>query len=595
MTHWKKFLALFDRTSRIQFSWLFFFTLIGAAFEAVGVGMIMPFIAVMNDPQIIWQRPELAAVYRFLSLGNANQFLVASGIALLAIFILKNFYLAGLFHFQYKFIFDRHLKLSAALMETYLGSPYTFHLQRNSAELLRNVTAEVNALVIGILIPGMVVLTEAIVVIILIGLLFAVEPIASLSALAVLGGVYVLFHYFIQKRIGTHGLKRQQYNQALIQSVQQALGGIKESLVLERTPHFLRVFQKQSSGFALSQRIYSTINQLPRLLIETFVIGTMLLVVMVLFKLGYDPRSLAPILGLFGMAAFRIMPSASRILSSFTTLRFYIPSVATLHRELVNERPAFSQTVVTDTPLAFKDSIEVQNVSYQYPETERYALQGISLSIPKGSAIGLVGPTGSGKTTLVDIILGLLSPTQGRILVDKKDISEHISSWRKLIGYIPQFIYLCDDTIRNNIAFGISPEYIDERAVMEAIHAAQLDALIPRLPEGLDTVVGERGIRLSGGERQRLGIARALYHNPKVLIMDEATASLDNETERALTEAIKKLSGMKTLIIIAHRLSTVKGCSAIYVLKDGKIEAVGTYEELLQKNDNFKRLVELAL
>lgn len=604
MELWKQFLSLFDRQSKIRFLWLSFFMLIGGIFEAIGIGMIMPFIAIMNDPNIIWQRKKITFIYNFLGFDNTTHFLLFIGASLFLIFIIKNCYLAALSYFQYNFIFDKYINLSSTLMETYLQNPYTFHLQRNSAELLKNITTEVSGLVIGILIPGMIVLTESIVVIVLIAFLFIIQPIASITSMVILGGMYLLFHSFIQKKIGSYGLKRQHYSQTLIQSVHQALGGIKEAVVLGRTSYFLEVFQQQSAGYAAAFRVYSTTSQLPRLLIETLVIGSMLLVIMILLQLNYDAQSLAPILGLFGMAAFRLMPSANRILSNCTSLRFYLSSIPVLHRELtlIKKKNISSpnllknqSNIISESLISFRSSIEMRKVSYKYPETERYALHDISLKVSKGEVVGLVGPTGSGKTTLVDIILGLLNPTEGNVLVDGKDIFENVTSWRRLIGYIPQFIYLCDDSVRNNIAFGLKSEEINEEKIRSAVHAAQLETLIKNLPQGLDTVVGERGVRLSGGERQRLGIARALYHSPEILIMDEATASLDNQTEHAVTEAIKKLYRTKTIVIIAHRLSTLKDCDCIYLIKNGTIEALGEYEQLLETNDNFRNLAKLAL
>lgn len=595
----RKLLSFFDRREKIKLLGISFLMLLGAAFEAMGLGLIVPFIGVMNDPALIQKKSPLKFIYDLFHLQSPSQFLLLMGCGLFAIYLFKNCFLALLYYIQNRFVFSKQVSLSSYLLQCYFKSPYVFHLQRNSAELLRNLTGEIGSLFIGILIPLMTLTTESIIVTVLVGMLFVVQPAVSFFSVFLFGALTFLFYKLIHKKIGAYGKDRQRYNQLMIQSVHQGLGGIKESIILGRTGFFLKVFRDNSTGYAIANRVYLTIIQFPRLFIETIIIGGMVFVVMIMLYMGYSFQALAPILGLFGMTSFRLMPSFNRILNSVSSLKFYSPSIKVIYHDLNTFKPGnkpttFKKTIPNPYSLSFENKIDLQDIIFNYPETSIPTLNSLSLTIRKGESVAFVGSTGSGKTTLIDIILGLLKPASGKVQTDGRDISKNLFAWRSLIGYIPQVIYLCDDTIEKNIAFGLTENEIDSIKLKKSIKSAQLEDLIARLPDGLRTTVGERGVRLSGGERQRIGIARALYHNPPILIMDEATSSLDNKTEREVTKSISMLTGSKTLIIIAHRLSTVKNCHRIYIVKEGQIADSGSYEELVHQNADFKKLACLG-
>ena len=513
---------------------------------------------------------------------------------LLSVYLFKNAYLAILTYWQYRFLYQKQMSLSARLLKLYLNSPYTFHLQRNSAELVRNVTSEVPLIFAGVLIPMLILTTEIMVMGCITVLLLIAEPLSSAIAAIFLCVSIFCLNKIIRKQMNGQGLIRQEQSGQMIKWVNQGLGGIKETKVLGREAFFLNTFAKSTQAYSKANLIVGLATQLPNLFIDTVLIASVLLIVIFSLIQGREIRSILPMVSLFAISSLRLMPSAKRIISTLTTIRYSKDSVDVVHYDLISLETTSTQASLiksnqTSSHL-FQNSIELKDIHYQYPNASKLSLLGISLSITKGQAIALVGESGSGKTTLVDVILGLLPPSQGEILVDEENILSNLTNWQSQIGYIPQSIYLCDDTIRSNIAFGVPLDQINEEQVWKSLKAAQLGELIRNLPDQLDTLVGERGIRLSGGQRQRIGIARALYHDPEVLIMDEATAALDNNTEREFMEALESMSKDKTMIMIAHRLSTVKNCEHLYLMQQGKIIGSGTYNELLSQSIEFRLL-----
>jgi ATP-binding cassette, subfamily B, bacterial PglK len=362
---------------------------------------------------------------------------------------------------------------------------------------------------------------------------------------------------------------------------------------MNRQNWFVVKFQKSMKLLSKTEIFRETISQSVRPIMESIAVIGMLFIVLFLLQQGHSIGILASILALFALAIQRLLPAINSIVGEYNKLRYHVYSVKPVYEDIINFRKYSKENKKENIEkTTLKDKIELKNISYTYPESKEEVLKNISLSIPKEKAVGFVGATGSGKTTLIDLILGLLEPTKGNILVDGKDIRNNLKAWHKNIGYIPQFIYLSDDTIANNIAFGLTEKEIDQEKLKEAIEASQLDEFVKRLPNGLDTFIGERGIRLSGGQRQRVGIARALYNNPEILVMDEATSSLDNITEKFVIQAIENLKKERTVIIIAHRLTTVKNCDKLYLIKDGRIIDEGTYEELLKNNGDFKLMAD---
>lgn len=561
----------------------------GAIAEAVGVGAIFPLILLLQDPAAALQKPLFAKAHLLLGAPAPREFLIWIGGAVLLIYLLKNCLLTLLYHWQFRFVYGLQVNVASRLFTGYLFSPYPFHLQRNSAELLKNITNEVQSAFHNFMVPGLLLLSELLVAGIIIAVLVAVNPIAATTA-AVAGGLLTFgFFRMVRAKTRRRGELQQMHNEGMMKWVNQALGSIKETKVLGCESYFVDRFSADAVGFARTLRHLQFVSVVPRLALETIAFVGMILILLVAVFRSPNPQAVAPLLALFAMAAFRLLPSINRITSMLTLVRFFRPAMEVVYRDLSqleSARVDHTRALVRQRPsrrLSFTRDIVLQNITYRYVGADRPAVRGVSLTIPRGSAVALVGPTGSGKTTLVDLLLGLFEPAEGTLLVDGIPIlPDHVAEWQQNIGYIPQTIYLMDDSIRRNVAFGVPDAVIDEARLWQALRSAQLETFVRRAPEQLETKVGERGVRLSGGERQRIGIARALYANPDVLVMDEATSALDTGTEQEVIQAINRLRGEKTLVVIAHRLTTVKNCDAIYQMQNGELIAPVAYEQLIQ-------------
>ncbi|MFP6900576.1 MAG: ABC transporter ATP-binding protein, partial [Opitutales bacterium] len=426
--------------------------------------------------------------------------------------------------------------------------------------------------------------TETFVMLAVLTLLLLVEPLGTLCLLCVLGVVTWLFHRVTRKSVASWGKERQKREGLKLLHLQQGLGGIKDIKLLGCEDEFLERYRKHNRMAALMGQRQFVLQQLPKLGIEVLAVIGLVILALVLVGQEQPVETALPVLGMMAAAAFRLIPSFSRILNSTQTIRFGWPSVEVLEKELDTPNAASIPSNEEDgdrEPLPFESEISLSKVSYRYPVTDKSSLVNVSLTITKGASVGIVGESGSGKSTLVDVMLGLLEPQEGQIALDGKDVRVNLRSWQDRIGYVPQEIYLTDDSLRNNVAFGVPGASIDDERVWEALRSAQLEEFARELPEGLDTSMGERGVRLSGGQRQRVGIARALYHEPSVLVLDEATSSLDEKTEEGIMEAVRSFKGEKTFVIVAHRLSTVKYCDVLHRMEGGKIVSSGSYEEVV--------------
>lgn len=560
----------------------------GALVETVAVALIPAYVALLNAPSSA--RHFLAGHHgAWFASGTDSQMLVRATVVLALFFVLKNGYMVAMTYAQRRFVAGRHILLSKRLLRTYLLSPYTFHLARNTAELLRNINSEVNQVFTGVLIPLMSLMSELLILVLVGVLLFSVDPLSSGVALATIAGATGAYYGTIRRRIGTLG-RRQQVNGAeLIKWVNQSLGGIKETKVLGRETFFLDSYGRNVTEWVRAGSTLQMLNEFPRYLIETIAMCGMAVAVVVMVAAGRDLHTILPRMSLFAVAALRLMPSMNRMVGAATYLRYHRHAVDVVYRDVTDVQPDARTSAEGGVELSAE--IELRDVSYRYPAAAEASVRDVSLVIARGTSVGFVGASGAGKTTLIDVVLGLLKPTSGSVLVDGVNIETGIRHWQRHIGYIPQTIYLSDDTLRRNVAFGVDDADIDDAAVWRSIAAAQLAALVRSLPDGLDTFVGERGVRISGGQRQRVGIARALYHDPEVLVMDEATAALDHRTEREITDVLNELRGKKTMIIIAHRLSTVRGCDTLFVMADGQIVDEGRYEALAESSAMFQRMV----
>jgi ABC-type multidrug transport system fused ATPase/permease subunit len=470
--------------------------------------------------------------------------------------------------------------LSSKLLRGYMAKPYSFHLGKNSADLIQNLTGEVSQLT-GATSNLFMLITEASAIVGIMILLVAVEPMGALTVILLFGLLAVIFHRLTKKKLLAWGSERQVHDGFRYQYLLQSFGGVKDIMLLGKARYFTNRFQyHNSASFNLNIK-YATLQHIPRLWFEVVgVIGLVILMVSLIYQ-GRPLAAIIPTLAVFVAAAFRIIPSLNRMVAAVQTIKYAEPSINRLHTENLDFKDLGEEVAIE--PRFFKDRIQLQDVHFNYEGTEDDFLK-VDLSIPVGKTIGFIGKSGSGKSTSVDIILGLLKPVSGKVLVDGIDVHDNIRAWQDQIGYVPQTIYFLDDTLRNNIAFGLKPEQIDESAVLEAVKLAQIEEFVQSLPEGLDTIIGENGVRISGGQRQRIGIARALYHKPTVLVLDEATSALDNATEDGIMNSIAALHGEKTIIIVAHRLRTVAMCDQLFLMEKGKVVKTGSYAEVMEKD-----------
>jgi ATP-binding cassette, subfamily B, bacterial PglK len=573
-----KIWALLTAAERRSAVLLLALMVVGMAFETLGIGVVVPAIALLSDPSFADGHPTLQAIVAAASASGPNTLVTWALLGLIAIYLIKTVFLAFLAWYQTRFVFGVQVQLSHRLFAMYLSQPYTFHLQRNSAQLIRNAVNEVNLFTFTGMIAGLTVLSEGLVLAGLGLLLFVIEPLGAAIVVSVLAVASWGSHRLTRARLVHWGEARQHHEGLRIQHLQQGLGGVKDVKLLGREQDFLQVYSTHNAQSARAGQLQLTLQQLPRLWLELLAVIGLATLVLTMLAQGRQLAGVLPTLALFTAAAFRLMPSANRVLGSLQSLRYGLPVIAILYEELALETNTAGRNVAGARLVG---RVEFSRVAYTYDGAAAPALVELSLTINRGESVGIIGASGAGKTTLVDVLLGLLTPDSGAVLVDGVDIRESLRGWQDQIGYVPQSIFLTDDTLRNNVAFGLPPAQIDEAAVRRALAAAQLEEFVDSLPMGLDTVVGERGVRLSGGQRQRIGIARALYHDPALLVLDEATSSLDTATEREVMQAVSSLRGSKTIVIVAHRLSTVEHCSRLYRLERGRVVASGTPQSML--------------
>lgn len=562
---------------------------LGMLLETLSVGLVIPALAFMTQSDIGASFPALSRWLPGFGAMSREQLVVYGLLALVLIYVVKGAFLAFLAWRKLRFVFGLQAQMSRRLFAGYMRQPYVFHLQRNSAELIRNALGEVHFLTQHGLIEALRFVAESLVVIGIIALLLYIEPVGagvSIATLLLFGGG---FYWLTRKAMLRWGEARQHHERMRLQHLQEGLGGVKDVRLLGREDRFIDRYGEHADGFARVGRMQNTVQELPRLMLEVMAVGALAALVITLISRGNPLNSLLPTVGLFAAAAFRIMPSVNRIMTAIQVMRHAMPVVTTLASELESLAP--QEAPGSGSQIELKRELRVEDVSFAYPSTEAPALHDVSLEIRAGESIGFVGGSGSGKSTLIDVILGLLAPQRGVIRVDGVDVRENLRSWQDHIGYVRQHIYLTDDSLRRNIAFGLRDADIDNQAVQRALRAAQLEDFVASLPQGLDTLVGERGVRLSGGQLQRIGIARALYHDPSVLVLDEATSALDTATEREVMSAVRALHGEKTVIIVAHRLTTVADCDRLYRLENGRIVQSGDPATLIPGDNDERRAV----
>ncbi|MBF0999626.1 MAG: ABC transporter ATP-binding protein [Lachnospiraceae bacterium] len=573
----QKMMVLLDARQKRQMVGIVILMLIGGVLESVGISLIAPVMEIVLQPEAVDQKPYLHFLYTFFHLRSTEQLAGLIMVALVLVFVIKNIFLYFMNVVQLRFVYTNQFATSRRMMINFMKRPYEYYLNADTSVIQRNITSDVNNMY-GLILSVLQLTSEVIVFVCLVVILLSQDAQMTIFIAGLLIVVLMIIKYVIKPVMQRAGRENQDYYSGLYKWIEESVTGIKEIKIAGRENYFINGYADCGAGYVNAVQKYNLYNSTPRLLIETVAIAGMIGYMLFLMQTGVSIRQVAPSLSVLALAAARLLPSANRINTYTTSIAYFEPFFMNvsdhLQAEIHDEDMTYDEHVYrrreTVEKLPLHREISLENISYKYPNTDVYILKEANLKIPVGKSVGIVGTSGAGKTTIVDVMLGLLAPAEGRILADGVEVRAHYKEWLKNIGYIPQTIFMLDSTIRKNVAFGVPDDEIEEERVWAALKEAQLDTYIRSLPDGLDTSIGERGIRLSGGQRQRIGIARALYEDPEVMVLDEATSALDGETEAAIMESINRLHGKKTLVIIAHRLTTIEKCDLVYRVGEQK-------------------------
>ena len=574
---WNQLRYIMTEKQKRQSAAIFILIIGGALFETLGVSAILPFIQSIMEPEELVNKWYIAVIVRTLNLKDTYSIVYLCGVFISLVYVIKNVYLFASSRIQSKFRWRFQKNLSTKMLASYMKRPYVYFLDINSAEIIQTLSTDVFG-VLEILQNGFRFFSEFFTVVLIGIFTISVDAVMALQILLIAGLCFFGITFFFKNRLSKIGAKQRDANVERTKCAYQAVNGYKEVQVMQRADCFVEAYEEAYEGQRKLEVSFETISALPERLIETVCIIGLILVVCLRLASGVAVEEFVPKLSVFAVAAFRILPSVSRMTGYLNNVVYYRPTAEAVsdelhaveeYRQIIDRQINKEVEEQSDEEYSFRDKVEVRNIRWKYPRSDKYVLQDVSITIEKGDSVALIGASGAGKTTLADVILGLLHPEGGAVSVDGIGIETIPRKWSRLIGYVPQVVFLVDDTIRNNIAFGLRQEEINDEMVWSALEQAQLKEFVQGLPNELNTIVGERGVKFSGGQRQRIAIARALYYNPDILVLDEATSALDNETESAVMESIEALQGHKTLIIVAHRLTTIRKCNKIYEITDG--------------------------
>jgi len=597
----RKVLGLFEPGEYKELVALLFAMILSGLLQTAGIASVMPFFALVSNPSVLTENEALAWAFEAFGFESRRQFLIALGAFFVVMMVVSNLFASLTLWATVRIQWRSHERISQRLLERYLRAPYTFHLNQNSARLGKTVLEEVNRVIEKVFIPFSRLLARGISSLFIVILLVWADPLLAVLVSATIGTFYAAVYTAVRRKQNALGAQETAAKTERFKVTNEAFGGIKDLKVLGRESYFLTRFRAPSERYSRAHALNALVGMLPKFALEALAYGGVVVVILYLLFTRESLDQIFPLLAVYAFGANRLIPGVQDMFQSLTLVRFHAPALEELHADLRGTAdpllgppaPAPEPPRTSIVPLRAERAIRLEDVTFTYPGAHEPALRDLSLEIPIHQRTAFVGPTGGGKTTLIDLLLGLFEPTQGRILIDDVELNEQtLAAWRARIGYVPQSIFLSDASITRNIAFGVPDELVDMEAVTRAARAAHLDTFVTSLPHGYETLVGERGVRLSGGQRQRIGIARALYHNPDILILDEATSALDSVTEDVVMQAISELGRNRTIIMIAHRLTTVQACDRIYVLERGRVSAQGTYAELVESNTAFRALAK---
>ena len=574
----KKMNVLLDGKQKAKMGGIVVLMIIGAALEACSIGLVIPIITTLLDPEAVNGEGYLGDISRFLGMKSTSQFTIVMLLVIIAAFVVKNVFLYFQNVVQLRFVYTNQFATSRRMMINFMERPYEYYLNADTSVIQRSITSDVNNMY-GLILSSLQLLSEIIMFLVLVIVLMTQDPMMILTIALLLVIVLLVIKCILKPIMIKAGEDNQEYYSGLYKWIDQSVMGIKEIKIANKESYFINEYSKCGAGYVGAVQKYNIYNATPRLLIETVCIAGLVLYLILQIASGKEVAAMITQIGVFAVAAMRLLPSANRINNYLTSISYFEPffmGVSDNLQEEINDRNVNYDAEAYEARKEIKKlpvlkKIELKDIVYKYPNTDVLIFNHADMEIPVGCSVGVVGTSGAGKTTIIDVLLGLLNIQEGSILADGVEVREHYEEWLKNIGYIPQTIFMIDASIRKNVAFGVPDEEIDDNKVWQALKEAQLDEFVRGLPEGLDTGIGERGIRLSGGQRQRIGIARALFEDPEVLVLDEATSALDNETEAAIMDSINRLHGRKTLIIIAHRLQTIEKCDMVYRVENGQI------------------------
>jgi len=562
--------------------------------DALGIAVVFPFIKVLIDPQSASSLPYIPEAMDWLNFDVNESIIAPLAMMIIVFFIAKNVFLVYADFWRNDFSNTCQVELTTQLLNGYLRSSYVFHLKKNRSELLRNINNSVPIVFKTVFLSFIEICIEVLTALAIFMTLLAVNPDITIAIGLLVSGLFLLFTLVLPKIMRHFGVQANLFSEAIVRTVLQALGAVKEISVLGREREFERAYETVAAKYGRVKTVTQTLREVPRHLTEVVLIGALVGAVFLISGTGESTSDLIATLGMIGAAAFRMVPSVNRTISAINNISFGKASVENIFDHFMEFRgKEFRADEDRSPPLPIDKAITLSDISYAYPEVETPSLSSVTLKVEKGQSVGIVGRSGAGKTTLVNILLGLLEPSTGALKIDDTLVTpENVRRWRKNIGYVSQDIYLTDDTLRRNIALGVADREISDAQIDRALTTAQLKEFVGSLSDGIETMVGENGVRLSGGQRQRIGVARALYHHPEVLIFDEATSALDSETEARITETLDLLRGQKTLIIIAHRMTTVQNCDFLVFMENGAVVETGNYQQLIESNDSFRQMVK---